>query len=76
MNHLALVENGRAGDAVKVLYNNSRPALGAADLQRIERRRENMKQFKRNGDETPDKMNEGAPLPDEKKKRDRSATGD
>ncbi len=66
MNHLALVENGRAGDAVKVLYNNSRPSLAAADLERIERRRENMKTMKRNGDETAEKQNEGTPLPDEK----------
>lgn len=46
MNHIALVEEGRAGDAVKILYNNRAgvklvPAL-KEDVEKFERRRENM----------------------------------
>lgn len=43
MNHLALVSAGRAGDAVKVLYNGKAPENVKKEFERIDRRRENMK---------------------------------
>lgn len=43
MNHLALVDAGRAGEAVKVLYNGRKLADIQKEFERIERRRENMK---------------------------------
>jgi hypothetical protein len=49
MNHLALVDAGRAGEKVKVLYNSKNIA---DDLKKIERRRENMK-GRNNEDPTP-----------------------
>lgn len=55
MNHIALVEQGRAGDAVKILYNNrARVELAPAlkkEFEKIERRRENMKMKRKNVDE-------------------------
>jgi len=55
MNHIALVEQGRAGDAVKILYNNRAsvelvPAL-KKEFEKFERRRENMKIKRKNVDE-------------------------
>lgn len=53
MNHLALVDAGRAGDAVKVLTNGQPREITAKDIERIERRRKNMKKLngkKANGD--------------------------
>jgi len=55
MNHIALVEQGRAGDAVKILYNNRAsvelvPAL-KKEFEKFERRRENMKKTRSNVDE-------------------------
>lgn len=55
MNHIALVEQGRAGDAVKILYNNRArvelvPAL-SKEFEKFERRRENMKTKRKNVDE-------------------------